>query len=136
MNIDNKHIIVFDGICNFCNGAINFIIKHDPEGLFVFTPMQTELAQKLITEHKITNVGIDTFLLIKNGKTYIWTDAALEIAKDLDGYWYYFSILKILPRFIRDYLYRLFARNRYTLFGKRNQCMVPTPSVKQRFIGI
>ena len=126
MKTDNKHIIIFDGICNFCNGAINFIIKHDPEGVFVFTPMQTELAQELMTKHKITNVGIDTFLLIKNENTYVWTDAALEITKDLNGYWYLLNITKIIPRFIRDFLYRIFARNRYNLFGKRDQCMVPT----------
>ena len=136
MCADNKHIIIFDGICNFCNGAINFIIKHDPDGVFVFTPMQSDLAKNLLLQYEIKNVGVDTFLLIKNDTTYIWTDAALEIAKDLNGYWYLFNITRIIPRFMRDYLYRIFARNRYRLFGKRTECMVPTPSLKKRFIGI
>jgi predicted DCC family thiol-disulfide oxidoreductase YuxK len=136
MYTNNEHIVIFDGICNFCNGAINFIIKHDPDGVFVFTPMQSELAKSLILKYKIDNVGIDTFLLIKNDTAYIWTDAALEIAKDLNGYWYLANVTRIIPRFIRDYLYRVFARNRYRLFGKRTKCMVPTPSLKKRFIGI
>ena len=136
MNVKNKHIIIFDGVCNFCNGAINFIIKHDPKEVFLFTPMQSDLARSLIDEHQITNVGIDTFLLIKNDNTYIWTDAALEITKDLNGYWYFFNAMRIIPRSIRDFLYKAFARNRYSLFGKRDHCMTPTPSIKDRFIGI
>ena len=131
-----ESIIIFDGVCNFCNGAINFIIKHDPEKMFTFTPMQTELAKSLMKKHKITNVGIDTFLLVKNNQCYIWTNAAFEISKDLSGYWYLSNILKIIPRPIRDFLYRIFARNRYTLFGKQNTCMSPTAETKDRFVGL
>ena len=134
--MNTKHIIIFDGICNFCNGAINFIIRHDPQARFSFTPMQTELAQTLIKKYSITNVGVDTFLLIKGDKCYIWTDAALEITKDLSGYWYLFNLMKIIPRPFRDFLYKLFARNRYKLFGKRSVCMTPTEEVKCRFVGI
>ena len=134
--MNTKHIIIFDGVCNFCNGAINFIIKHDPQARFSFTPMQTELAETLIQKHNITNVGVDTFLLIKNDKCYIWTDAALEITKDLSGYWYLFNLMKIIPRSFRDFLYKLFARNRYKLFGKRSICMTPTEEIKGRFVGI
>ncbi len=129
-------IIIFDGVCNFCNGAISFIIKHDPEKKFTFTPMQTTLAKSLMKKHEITNVGIDTFLLIKNNQCYIWTDAALEISKDLSGYWYLSNILKIIPRPIRDFFYRIFARNRYTLFGKQNICMFPTADIEDRFVGL
>jgi len=87
-------------------------------------------------QHGINNVGIDTFLLIKNGRAHIWTDAAVEIAKELTGYWRLFNVFRIVPRFIRDYFYRVFARNRYRLFGRTEQCAVPPEDIRGRFIGI
>jgi len=132
--MENRHVIIFDGICNFCNGAVNFIIKRDAKGLFVFTPMQSEIAAKLIEEYEAPKVGFDTFLLIKNGTCYYRTDAAFEIARDLTGLWFLFRIFKVLPRGFRDYFYRAFARNRYTLFGKKDVCMIPTPELKNRFL--
>ena len=134
--MSTKHIIILDGVCNFCNGAINFIIKHDPNETFAFTPMQTELASFLAKKHNITDVGLDTLVLVKNGQCYKWADAVLEITKDLSGYWHLFNILKIIPGSIRDFFYKLFAKNRYRLFGKRNVCMVPTEEVKRRFVGL
>ncbi|MES3007553.1 MAG: DCC1-like thiol-disulfide oxidoreductase family protein [Pseudomonadota bacterium] len=134
--MDSRHLIVFDGVCNFCNGSVNFIMKRDPAGVFVFTPMQTQLAREIMLTHQIDNVGVDTFLLVKKGRPYIATDAALEISKDLTGYWYLFNAFKVIPRPIRDWFYRLFARNRYVLFGKADTCMVPTPEVRARFVGV
>lgn len=78
--MDNRHIVIFDGVCNFCNGAVNFIIKRDPEGVFAFTPMQSELARELVVKFNVPNVGVDTFLLIKNDRCYTFSDAALEVA--------------------------------------------------------
>lgn len=98
--------------------------------------MQTDLAQQLTEQYGIHNVGIDTFLLIKQGESYIWTDAALEIAIALDGYWYLFNIFRIIPRPVRDFFYRLFARNRNALFGRTDECMVPSADVSCRFIGL
>lgn len=131
----NRRIVIFDGVCNFCNSAVNFIIKRDPAGRFAFTPMQSSVGQALIEDLGASMVGVDTFLLIKNGQCFERTDAALEIAKDLTGYWHWLRILKALPRPVRDYFYRLFARNRYKLFGRRDICMVPTESVRERFLG-
>ena len=130
----HRHIIIFDGVCNFCIGAINFIIKRDRAEQFVFTPMQSEIGQELIQKYGAKMVGVDTFLLIKNGQCYGRTDAALEITRDLSGFWYLSRVLKILPRPIRDYFYSLFARNRYALFGRRDACMVPGANVRDRFI--
>lgn len=134
--MDNRYVIIFDGVCNFCNGAVNFIIDHDSDGVFAFIPMQSDLAKELAAKHEIDNVGLDTFLLIKNGRGYIRTGAALEICKDLSGFWPLFHIFKIVPAPIRDVVYRVFAINRYKLFGKRSVCMVPTEEVKGRFIGV
>ena len=132
--MDNRHIVIFDGVCNFCNGAVNFIIKRDPAGRFVFTPMQSPIGQGLVEKYGTDMVGLDTFLLVKDGHCYERTDAALEITKDLAGFWYLLRVMKILPRPFRDYFYRLFARNRYALFGKRDTCIVPIESVRDRFL--
>ncbi|WP_211829382.1 thiol-disulfide oxidoreductase DCC family protein [Kistimonas asteriae] len=132
--MEDHQIIIFDGICNFCNGAVNFIIERDSKGVFKFSPMQSEIAQELISKHQINEAGYDTFLLIKNEQCFVRTNAALEITKDLDGLWFMFRVLKIIPSVIRDFFYRLFARNRYNLFGKRSACMVPSKEVRDRFL--
>ena len=134
--MNSRHIVIFDGVCNFCNGAVNFIIKRDPEGLFVFTPMQSDLASELMEQHQIDTLGLDTLILIKGGQCYIFSTAALEITKGLTGFWYLFNLFKLVPAPIRDYCYRVFARNRYALFGRQEACMVPTAEVRQRFVGV
>jgi len=132
--MENRHIVIFDGICRFCSGAVRFIIKRDPRGRFAFTPMQGDIAQKLMETHSDAGLGSDTFILIKNGVCYVRTDAALEIAKDLSGLWFLFRVFKLVPRAVRDYIYRAFSRNRYSLFGKRESCMIPTPDIRSRFL--
>jgi predicted DCC family thiol-disulfide oxidoreductase YuxK len=134
--MNNRHIVIFDGVCNFCNGAVNFIINRDPDELFVFTPMQSQLAKNLMAQHQIPNVGIDTFVLIKAGRAHVFSNAALEIAQDLKGYWYLFTIFKLLPSSFRDFFYKLFARHRYRLFGRSDTCMMPTEKLKARFVGL
>jgi predicted DCC family thiol-disulfide oxidoreductase YuxK len=134
--LHSRYIIIFDGVCNFCNGAVTFIIDHDPEGMFSFTPMQSDLAKELAEKYSIDTVGLDTFILIKNGRSYIRTSGALEICKDLSGFWYLFRIFKMVPARIRDVVYRALAKNRYKLFGRQSECMVPTEEVKGRFIGV
>ncbi|PLW84417.1 thiol-disulfide oxidoreductase [Kineobactrum sediminis] len=134
--MDNRHIVIFDGVCNLCNGAVNFIIKRDPDGIFAFTPIQSDLAYELTEQFNIANVGLDTLLLIKNDRCYVFSDAALEIARDLTGLWFLFNVVRIVPRPIRDAVYRLIARNRYKLFGRTDVCMVPSKEVRSRFVGI
>lgn len=128
------HIVIFDGVCNFCNGAVNFIIKRDPTGRFAFAPLQSSVGQELIEKHGLAMVGEDTILLLKDGQCFERTDAVLEIMNDLAGFWHWFRVLKVLPKPCRDYLYRVFARNRYRLFGKRDTCIVPTANVRERFL--
>ena len=134
--MDNRQIVIFDGVCNFCNGAVNFIIKRDPTGVFAFTPMQSELAHELMNKHDIHNAGIDTFLLIKGDQCFVYSSAALEITKELTGFWYIFRIFKFVPSIIMDFFYKVFARNRYALFGRQEACMVPTEEMRSRFVGI
>lgn len=131
-----KALVVYDGVCNFCNGAVAFIIKRDKQALYTFTPMQSAYAQNIIQEKAVSTVGNDTFLLIKNGKVFLWSDAALEIAKDLSGFWFLFTAFKIIPRPIRDFCYRLFARHRIHLFGGTSTCQLPDNTVLSRFRGL
>ena len=130
----NRHVVIFDGVCNFCNGSVNFIIKRDPGAVFAFTPRQHRCGQSLIQEYQVPELAADAILLIKDGRCYLRTDAVLEITKDISGLWFLLRVFKIVPRPLRDYFYDLFARNRYRLFGKRDSCMIPAPDVLSRFI--
>ena len=132
--IPKRHIVIFDGVCNFCNGSVNFIIKRDLRALFAFTPRQHRCGQSLIQEYKVPELAADAILLIKDGQCYLRTDAVLEITKDISGLWFLLLVFKIVPRPLRDYFYNLFARNRYQLFGKRASCMIPAADVRSRFI--
>lgn len=134
--MDNRPIVIFDGVCNFCNGAVNFIINRDPEGVFAFTPMQSELAQQLMKKHQITNLGIDTLVLIKNGECLLFSSAALQISRDLTGFWYLFNILKVIPSPVRDFFYKVLAQHRYRLFGRTTSCMLPSKALRSRYIGL
>jgi len=136
VELNGRHVVIFDGVCNFCNSTVNFIIQHDMDGVFCFTPMQSVFAKELAGQYYINNVGIDTLLLIKNNTVYTRSDAAIEIANNLSGYWYLLNVFKVVPRPVRDFLYKLLAKNRYALFGKSDNCIVPTPAVASRFVGI
>lgn len=128
------HIIIFDGVCNLCNSSVNFIIKRDKKNVFQFASLQGNTAQDLIAKYDAERVGFDTFLLIKNDKCFYRTDAALEIIKDLSGFWFLFRPFNWLPRPIRDCVYRFIARNRYRIFGKMDKCMIPSPELKNKFL--
>ena len=131
-NHKNGAIILFDGVCKFCNGSVNFIIRRDQDALFQFAPLQGETAKNLIQQFNIDE-RIDSIILIRSDKVFTHSDALFEIIKDLDGYWYLLGIFKIVPRFIRDFYYDLFASWRYRLFGKHAQCLLPTNELRERF---
>lgn len=125
-------IVLFDGVCNFCNNSINFIIKRDKKGYFKFAPLQSEIAQKLVGDK--TKPMPESVILIENGKTYDRSSAALRIAKKLDGLWPLLYIFIILPKRLRDAVYNLIGRNRYKWFGKTEACTIPNPEVRSRFL--
>lgn len=129
-------LVIYDGLCIFCNAATRFIARRDPQRRYHFTPLQSDLAQALIRHHQIPNVGVDTFLLIKDGRCHIWTDAAFEIASELSGPWRLSAWLRIIPRALRDTAYRLFARNRYRLFGRRTHCEIPNKDELSRYVDL
>ena len=126
-------VILFDGVCNFCNGAVNFIIRHDGEKKFKFAPLQSEIGQRMQVKYGIGE-DVDSIILVENDKAYTNSTAGLRVAKGLGGIWSLGYVFIIVPTFIRDYLYRLFAKNRYRLFGRQDACMLPTPDVRERFL--
>ena len=129
--------ILFDGVCNFCNAAINFIIDRDRTRRFVFAPLQSAVGRDLLQQHDYpTDTGTDlrSVVLIKEGRVYEKSDAALEIARHLGSGWPLLYAGKIIPRLLRDGLYDWIARNRYRWFGKQEACRLPTPALRQRFL--
>jgi predicted DCC family thiol-disulfide oxidoreductase YuxK len=126
-------IILFDGVCNFCNGWVNFVIARDRSRYFKFAPIQSDIGQELRTKCRVDE-SVDSIILIENETAYIHSTAALRILRKLDRLWPVLYGLIIVPKLIRDFFYKLFARNRYRLFGKKDVCMVPTPEVRERFL--
>ena len=131
-----KKLILFDGVCNLCNGAINFVIKRDRNDVFRYASLQSDLGKKLLAERDISPEAIDSIVLIEPGVAYyVKSDAATEIAGHLGWPWKGIRLFNyIIPGSIRDSLYDLIARNRYRWFGRKDQCMVPTPSLRAKFL--
>jgi len=127
-------IILFDGVCNFCNGAVNFVIDRDQAGYFKFAALQSEAGEELLERHSIDKIETDSVILIEDDEAYTHSSAALRIVRRLPGAWPLLYGFIVLPEAIRDWAYKLFARNRYRLFGRREECMIPTPDVRARFL--
>ena len=126
-------ILLFDGVCNFCNGSVQFIIKRDQAAYFQFASIQSEAGQALLAQYKIPT-EVDSVILIENGKAYIESTAALKVCRKLDGAWKLFYALLIVPAFIRNFFYRIFAKNRIRIFGQKEACMLPTTKQRTRFL--
>ena len=127
-------IILFDGVCNLCNGAINFIIKRNSKATLKFASLQSDTGKQLLKEYNIDPLKTDSIVLIDSNKAFLKSDAALRIAKDLDDAYPLLYSFMIIPAFIRNSIYDLIARNRYKWFGKKESCMIPTPDLKSRFL--
>ncbi|HSW55171.1 MAG TPA: DCC1-like thiol-disulfide oxidoreductase family protein [Ignavibacteriaceae bacterium] len=131
---DEKQIILFDGVCNFCNFWVNFVIKRDKKNLFRFAALQSDKAKELTNKFNIDNSNLDTFVLIEGEKFFTKSTAALMVCKQLNWPIKILYPFIILPKFFRDFVYDLIARYRYKLFGKRDSCRVPTEEDKLKFL--
>jgi predicted DCC family thiol-disulfide oxidoreductase YuxK len=139
-------VVLFDGVCNFCDASVNFIIDHDKAGYFKFAPLQSDEGQRLATENGFESatarsdeadsdlIPIDSVILVEGGKAYTHSTGALRVVRRLGFPWSWMYVFIVVPSPIRDYFYRLFARYRYRYFGKKDQCMIPTPEVRSRFL--
>jgi predicted DCC family thiol-disulfide oxidoreductase YuxK len=128
-------IVLFDGVCQFCDAGVNFIIDHDATGRIRFAALQSEAGQRLLRQFGLKTTDFDTMVLIEGARCYTRSTAALRIAAYLDGWrWRLVAALQLVPAFLRDFAYDLFAANRYRWFGKLDACRMPTPEVRRRFL--
>jgi predicted DCC family thiol-disulfide oxidoreductase YuxK len=132
--MQNHHVILFDGVCNFCNFWVNFIINRDKNDTYQFAALQSDSVQKLLQEFKLNSNDFDSFVLIINDKHFTKSTAALMISKNLNSIIKLLYPLIILPVPIRDFFYDLIAKDRYKFFGKRDVCRIPTEEEKKKFL--
>ena len=131
----NKKIILFDGVCNLCNSAVQFIIKNDKKDIFRFVALQSELGNEICSYIGVDQTKIDSIILYNPGVAYYYkSSAAFEIADELGGIYSLISIFKILPEKFRNFIYDYIAKNRYKWYGKKESCMIPTPELKSKFL--
>jgi predicted DCC family thiol-disulfide oxidoreductase YuxK len=133
-NIKGKSIVLFDGVCNLCNSSVNFIIKHDSKQHFIFASLQSDVAKTLLLQYELKKYNLNTILLIENGIVYEKSTAVLKILKHLNNGIHLLYGFIIVPKMIRDWVYNVIAKNRYTWFGKKNSCMIPSKENLDRFI--
>ena len=130
----DKKIILFDGVCNLCNGSVQYVIRHDRYAIFKFASLQSDSGQQLLHKYNLPQSNFNSFVLIQDDKAYTRSTAALKVAAKLSGIVKLLYGFIIVPAFIRDAVYNFIARNRYKWFGKKDTCMIPTPALKSRFL--
>jgi predicted DCC family thiol-disulfide oxidoreductase YuxK len=133
-NNSEKVILLFDGVCHACNAVVNFILKVDVQARFVFVPLQSERGEELLRQAGLTPGALDTVVLIENGKAYKASKAAFAICRILGGKMQLLLVFSILPLWLTDWGYYLFAKYRYRLFGKEEFCRIATPEERGRFL--
>ena len=126
-------VIFFDGVCNLCNASVQFVIEHDKENYFKFSALQGDYAKEVLPRFNVNPRGLTSTLLLEDGKLYTKSSSALRVAKKLKGFWPLLYGFNIVPKFIRDWVYDIVAKNRYKWWGKQKNCYVPTPELKNKF---
>ncbi|HLP05604.1 MAG TPA: thiol-disulfide oxidoreductase DCC family protein [Paludibacter sp.] len=130
----NQHpLVIFDGVCNLCCGWVQFLLRIDKKQVLRFSSLQSAAAHNVLDAIGIAAEEVDTIILIR-GKQYLTgSNAIFEILENIGGIWRLSGIFRVVPRSLRDFIYRLIARSRYNLFGKRPECLIPTPELRKRF---
>jgi predicted DCC family thiol-disulfide oxidoreductase YuxK len=132
--LPTHQLILFDGVCNLCNGFVQFVIERDPDNRFQFGALQSAAARRVLEEHDAPRPFPDSVVLVEEGRVLTGSTAALRIVRRLRFPWPLAAALLAIPRPVRDWIYAIVARRRYLWFGKREHCMVPTPALRSRFI--
>jgi len=127
-------VLLFDGECNLCNGAVQFVIKRDPDAVFRFASLQSDAGQALLERHDLPKEDFDTMVYLEGDEVWTKSTAALRIVRRLGGVWGLAYNFIVIPRPVRDAVYGVVVRNRYRWFGKRDECMVPSPDLRARFL--
>ena len=131
--MNDQPVILFDGVCNLCTGSVQFILKRDKEKKFLFASLQSNYGQALLKQFGLPTDLFNSFILYQDGKIFTRSTAALKMFQQLKG-WKWVKICWIVPKFIRDAVYNLIARNRYKWFGQKNECWLPSPELNARFL--
>ena len=131
---EDKPILLFDGVCNFCDSTVNFIIDRDPRKNIRFAALQSQAGQQLLEKFSLDKNNFDSLVVVHKGRYFKKTSAVLRIVRWMKFPWNWLSIFIIIPPFIGNFFYDIVARNRYKWFGKLEYCRVPTPDVKERFL--
>jgi predicted DCC family thiol-disulfide oxidoreductase YuxK len=131
---DENLVLLFDGVCNLCNGLVQFVIKRDRLGKFRFGALQSAPGRKILKTLKLPVQDLETLVLIKDGKALIKSTAGLTLLRELGGFWGWFYVFMVIPVPVRDWVYDLIAKSRYSIFGRTEACMIPTPDLKSRFL--
>ncbi|MFW5978246.1 MAG: thiol-disulfide oxidoreductase DCC family protein [Halohasta sp.] len=131
---DDHPILLFDGVCNLCNGAVQFIIPRDSAGTIRFAPLQSDLGETVQESAGLSTDDLETVVLVDDGMAYTKSDAAIRVGEHLGGVYRLLSLGRLIPRGLRDRIYDFVAENRYDWFGKKDQCMIPDEDVSDRFI--
>ena len=128
-------VLVFDGVCVLCSHWVSFVLRHDRHRLYKFAAMQTATGRELLSRHGLDPNDPKSFLLLESGRGYMDTDALIRVLRSFGGHWRVGAMMvRVLPRFFRDALYRTIARNRYKLFGRHDVCIVPSEHTADRFL--
>ncbi|HNR21188.1 MAG TPA: DCC1-like thiol-disulfide oxidoreductase family protein [Bacteroidia bacterium] len=133
MSSSTKSIVLFDGNCNYCTRTVLWTIKRDVKNKLLFSATQVDAGKKILKEYGIENLKDTSVILIEDNKVYLKSDAVLNIARRLPNYKFFYPLI-FLPRFIRDGIYNIIAKNRYRWFGKRDMCYLPDEDVRERFL--
>ena len=135
----NAPVLLYDGVCGFCNKTVQMILERDPAGTMRFAALQSDYGRAVVERHTSLR-GVDSVVFVENAnggdleRVFVRSDAALKVVAYLGGFWKIFLAAYVIPKPLRDYFYDLFARNRYRVFGKYDTCMLPPPEVRSRFL--
>ena len=127
-------VVIFDGLCNLCEGSVLFILKRDPSGIFRFASLQSKFGQQVLERFHLPIDDFNTMVLLVGERIFTQSTAALKVVKKLRFPWPLLFAFIIIPPFFRNFFYRIIAKNRYRWFGKKKECLIPTPELRSRFV--
>ena len=130
----DEAVVLFDGVCNLCNGLVAFLISRDPDGRLQFAALQSDAGQELLARHGLPTEGFDSFVLVEGEQMYTKSNAAIRVAELLGWPYRLARVARLLPGGLRDSIYDTVADNRYGWFGRKDQCMIPDEDVSDRFL--
>jgi len=130
----NNPVVLFDGVCNLCSSSVQFIIKNDSKNYFYFASLQSDFGQNILKKNELNYTDFNSFILLNDNNIYQESTAALQVVKHLKFPINMLFVFIVVPRFIRDFVYQFIAKNRYKWFGKKNECWIPSPHLKEKFI--